>query len=318
MSNLTVYNSTAIDTVIDVEITEITNLQSQATDYLSEFLSAKSAGTARIYRTAISQFLQWGNLTEYDFLAMPGHHAYRLVSAYQAKLQDSNLAANTIINKLAAIRSFRNWGGKAGLGSPLPSLDNLPAAQPYKDTRGTSAEKMVEIFNHLSDSQDKVIWGLLFLLGLRRGEVSAINLGDVDLSEGTIMIKGKGKRDKAPIDLPLPLQQWLGELLAIRSGDADSPLLQNRRNSRSNSKRLSVHGIYNLVRKWGEMVGVEGLRPHKIRHTAITVALDINDGNLSETAKFSRHASFDTLKHYDDNRHKYQLKVSNSLAQLIA
>lgn len=317
MSNLTVYNKSAIDNVIDAEITEIINLQSQATDYLSEFLSAKSAGTAKTYKIAILQFLQWGSLSEADFLAMNCHHAFRLVTAYQSHLQASTLAANTIINKLAAVRSFRQWGGNAGISTPISSLNNLPPAEPYKDTRGTSAEKMVEIFNHLNTPQDKVIWGLLFLLGLRRGEVFAINLGDINLNNRTIMIKGKGKRDKSPVDMPAPLVEWVSELLATRSGSADDPLLQNRKNSRSDSKRLSTQGIYNLVRKWGEMVGVGGLRPHKIRHTAITVALDISDGNLRDTAKFSRHSNINTLKHYDDNRQQLQLKVSNSLAQLI-
>lgn len=317
MSNLTIYNSTAINNIIDAEITEITVSQSQATDYLSEFLASKSQGTAKVYRIAITQFLTWGGITEGDFMAMSSNHAYRLVSAYQSELQSGELAANTILTKLAAIRSFRQWGGKAGISSPLPSLDNLPVAAPYKDTRGTSSDKMIEILSHLSTPQDKVIWGLLFLLGLRRGEVSAINLGDVNLSEGKIMIKGKGKRDKVALDMPLPLQQWIGELIAIRDGGADDPLLQNRKNSRSDSKRLSTQGIYNLVKKWGELVGVTGLRPHKIRHTAITSVLDANDGNLRETAKFSRHTNVNTLQHYDDNRLNHQLKCSNLLVNLI-
>lgn len=317
-------NSTAI---IKIENSQIAILDAEivvsettpVTDYLGEFLAGKSSGTAKVYRHSISEFLVWGNITEGDFMAMSGTHAYRLVSAYQAKLQDSNLASNTILKKLAAIRSFKNWGGKSGVSTSgaLPSLDNLPAPQVYKDTRGTSGDKMVEILSHLSDSQDKVIWGMLFLLGLRCSEVANIDLGDINLSEKTVAIKGKGKRDKVALEMPEPLVEWVSGLLAIRSGGSDTPLIQNKKNNRSNSKRLSTRSIYSLVKKWGEMVGVEGLRPHKIRHTAITVALDINNGNLIETAKFSRHASYDTLRHYDDNRQRHQLKVSNSLAQLI-
>ena len=317
-------NSTAI---IKIENSQIAILDAEivvsettpVTDYLGEFLAGKSSGTAKVYRHSISEFLVWGNITEGDFMAMSGTHAYRLVSAYQAKLQDSNLASNTILKKLAAIRSFKNWGGKSGVSTSgaLPSLDNLPSPQIYRDTRGTSSDKMIEILSHLSNPQDKVIWGLLFLLGLRCSEVSNVDLGDINLSERTIMIKGKGKRDKIRMEMSPRLTQWIGELLAIRSGGVDTPLLQNRKNNRSDSRRLSTRTIYSLVKKWGEMVEVAGLRPHKIRHTAITTVLDANNGNLRETAKFSRHASFDTLRHYDDNRQRHQLKCSNLLDNLI-
>lgn len=286
---------------------------------LELFLSEKNPATARVYRTGILQFLQWSNFTEKDFLEMSGYHAYWIVSAYQSELQSSDLAPNTILKKIASVRAFKNWAAENWFCCDgLPSLDNLPTAQVVKDTKGTTSDKMIEILSQLTSPQDKVIWGLLFLLGLRRAEVSAINLGDVNLSKKAVLIKRKREQNKVLVDLPLPLQQWLGELLAIRSGNADDPLLQNRKNSRSDSKRLSTQGIYNLVRKWGEMVGVKGLRPMKIRHTAITTAL-IQGHSWQDVMLFAGHKSANSLLHYDDRPDdpNWQKQCTELLERLI-
>lgn len=286
---------------------------------LELFLSEKSPGTARCYKMSILQFLEWSNFSDKDFLEMSGYHAYWIVSAYQAELQSSGSAPNTILNKIGSVRAFKNWAGENWFCcSLLPKLDNLPEPKVVKDPKGTTSDKMFEILSHLTLPQDKVIWGLLFLLGLRRAEVSAINLGDVNLTEKTVLVKRKGKQNKVLINLPLLLHQWLSELIATRSGDAETPLLQNRRNSRSDSKRLSGQGIYNLVRKWGEMVGIEDFRPMKIRHTAITDLLT-KGHSWQDGMKFAGHKSADSLLHYDDRPDdpNWQKECSELLAKLI-
>ena len=52
-----------------------------------------------------------------------------------------------------------------------------------------------------------------------------------------------------------------------------------------------------------ERVEVAGtVRPHGLRHTAITTALDASGGNIREAAKFSRHQRLETVLIYDDRR----------------
>jgi integrase/recombinase XerC len=59
------------------------------------------------------------------------------------------------------------------------------------------------------------------------------------------------------------------------------------------------------------------MSPHRIRHSAITAALDATDGNVRKVQKLSRHANLETLMVYDDNREKAQLEITELLDDLL-
>ncbi|MBD2207618.1 hypothetical protein H6G33_35395 [Calothrix sp. FACHB-1219] len=59
------------------------------------------------------------------------------------------------------------------------------------------------------------------------------------------------------------------------------------------------------------------MSPHRIRHSAITAALDATDGNLRKVQKLSRHAKIDTLLIYDDNRSNDQQELSDLLGDMV-
>jgi len=52
-------------------------------------------------------------------------------------------------------------------------------------------------------------------------------------------------------------------------------------------------------------MGIRGYglgRPHGLRHSAITAALEATNGNIDEVMRFSRHKDPKVLMTYDDNR----------------
>jgi len=59
------------------------------------------------------------------------------------------------------------------------------------------------------------------------------------------------------------------------------------------------------------------VRPHGLRHAAITEALRLTNGNYQMTAKFSRHANPRTLKYYDDNLEDLGGKVATMLTVAV-
>jgi integrase/recombinase XerC len=59
------------------------------------------------------------------------------------------------------------------------------------------------------------------------------------------------------------------------------------------------------------------MSPHRIRHSAITAALDATDGNVRKVQKLSRHKKLDTLMIYDDNRGKDQRDITNLLGEMV-
>ena len=60
-------------------------------------------------------------------------------------------------------------------------------------------------------------------------------------------------------------------------------------------------GLYLVVRQISERVGLR-VRPHGLRHAAITRALDLMGGDIRSVQKFSRHQDVRLLQRYDDNR----------------
>jgi integrase/recombinase XerC len=76
--------------------------------------------------------------------------------------------------------------------------------------------------------------------------------------------------------------------------------------------RLTGDGIRKIVVRHSENAGIKKqmLPPHRIRHSAITAALDATDGNVRKVQKLSRHKNLNTLMVYDDNRAKDQLDVT--------
>jgi integrase/recombinase XerC len=59
------------------------------------------------------------------------------------------------------------------------------------------------------------------------------------------------------------------------------------------------------------------MTPHKIRHSGITDALDLPEGNYRKVQHLSRHADPRTILVYEDNKNQYQLELTNKLAARV-
>jgi integrase/recombinase XerC len=150
-------------------------------------------------------------------------------------------------------------------------------------------------------------------VGLRRGEIASLYLEDVDMETGKISVLGKGRTGKEPLTLPEETKEALRAWMRVR-GETPGPLFPNfDRAGKGSGKPLTGAGIYALVRYLGKQVGIK-TRPHGIRHTAITEALELSGGNYRAAQKFSRHADPRTLLRYDDNREDLGGKIAQTVA----
>ena len=123
---------------------------------------------------------------------------------------------------------------------------------------------------------------------------------------------GKGQTDREALTLPDPTRRALAEWLAIR-GAEPGPLFTNVDRARKGTGRLTGAGIWSIVVALGEATG-QRLRPHALRHAAITTALDATGGDVRRVQRFSRHAKVETVLVYDDNR----TDIGGDVAKLVA
>ena len=141
--------------------------------------------------------------------------------------------------------------------------------------------------------RDYAILLLLSRLGLRRGEVAAIQLEDVDWRPGELLIRGKGSRQDV---LPLP----------VDVGEAIVSYL--RRRPRCESRALFVRmtvplrGLNPLtvgwiVREACTRAGLPRVGAHRLRHTAATEMLR-QGASLAEIGQVLRHREQKTTAIY--------------------
>jgi len=229
---------------------------------------------------------------------------------------DRSLAAATVNRRLAAVRSLVRLARTLGM---VPWTLEVPSvkAEAYRDTAGPGTAAVRRILADLQAqdgpkaARDLALVRLLFDLGLRRGEVVSIDRVDLDLDRGVVHVLGKGRTAREPVSLPAPTREALVAWLAHR-GDEDGPLFASF-DRRTGGGRLTGTSLYRVVRAAGRRAGVE-VRPHGLRHAAITAALDLTGGDVRKVQRFSRHRDLRVLNRYDDNR----ADLGGEVAALVA
>ncbi len=138
--------------------------------------------------------------------------------------------------------------------------------------------------------------------GLRVGELCALRLGDVDLSErkGRVTVRsGKGQKYRV-IPLNADVRRALAQYLAVRPRVADDHLFVSQRGGTA----LSTHGVEQLVATYARQAGLEDVTPHTLRHTfgkglldagvdLPTVAALLGHENLNTTAVYTHPSARD-------------------------
>jgi len=166
--------------------------------------------------------------------------------------------------------------------------------------RGLGAEQMSALVASCDLSttvgmRDFAILKLLIRLGMRRGEVAALTLDDVDWRSGEIVVRGKGSRSER---LPLPAD--VGDALAdylrrARPGSADTRAVFVR--VKAPHRALSAAGVSQVVIAAGNRAGLGRVNAHRLRHTTATELLR-SGAPLVEIGQLLRHRSQQTTAIY--------------------
>ena len=165
--------------------------------------------------------------------------------------------------------------------------------------------------------RDVSIIRLLYDLGLRRGEVIALDVEDVNLEAGTLDVMGKGRTQKETLTMPDATRAALADWMGVH-GESNGPLFYNFDRSQSEARnRITGTGLYLIVRAMGEKLGIKNLRPHGFRHTSITEACKRAQAagiSLEEVMEFSRHKDIRTLLVYRDRERNRYGEIANLVA----
>ncbi|OGH55938.1 MAG: hypothetical protein A3G34_01945 [Candidatus Lindowbacteria bacterium RIFCSPLOWO2_12_FULL_62_27] len=271
------------------------------------FFGNLQPNTQRGYANALRQFCAFvGVRTISELLGLlyrvGAGKAHVMLLDFRNHLLKSGRSSGTINGHISAIRQFSTFACMAGILNWKFSLRRLPYLS-LRDTRGPGLEGVQKMINEAARQpgprglRDVALLRVLWDLGFRRGEVVRLDVSDVDFEGEFIWVLGKMRLQKEKIGLPpetiQALRAWLGDR---RSG----PLFTNVARGAFSGNRMSDDMIYAVIRGLGAKCGMR-VRPHGIRHAAITHVLDVTkDPRLAQ--RFARHTNMDTILRYDDNR----------------
>lgn len=129
--------------------------------------------------------------------------------------------------------------------------------------------------------------------GLRRGEIPRINMGDVTFSSKSMIIRGKGSKQRL---IPIGYQtceQLLNYCLKYRHGASGSePFFVDQ-----NGERCSDNLIKQIFKRLKDTTGIERLHPHLLRHTFATYYL-ADGGDLETLRLILGHSNIQTTQMY--------------------
>jgi integrase/recombinase XerC len=284
-------------------------------DLIEAFLSARNPRTVRAYARDLDDFARFlgqpsaGTAVELFLAGGPGQ-ANAAALAYKAHLIARQLAPATIARRLAALRSMVRLARQLGRVTWLLEIPG-PRSEAYRDTAGPGESGWKTTLERAKTEaaggtaiavRNLALVRLLHDLGLRRSEVAELELEHYDPARGTVDVLGKGKLERIRLSVPGPVRTALDSWIRIRGLDP-GPLFHRLDRAGSRSIGLTAEGIYHVVGQLGRRAGLSRrLRPHGLRHAAITAVLDRSQGNVRAAQRFSRHANLQTLVRYDDNR----------------
>jgi len=260
-----------------------------------------SPHTVAAYRRDLEEFTDWasrGKVVSLGAVTRPG------LRRFVAFLGSRGLARRSIARKASALRSFMRWSVEKSLivkdpseGLETPKLDRpLP-----KVLRAHDAAALMELppDDDAIGLRDRAVLELLYGAGLRVGELTGLDVDDVDLRHRSMSVTGKGRKQRR---LPIgsaaarAVEAYLAgaraELAAKAKGSHTPALFLNR-----DGKRLGSRSVRSLMDRYALAEGLPRVGPHALRHSFATHLLD-NGADLRAVQELLGHESLSTTQIY--------------------
>lgn len=221
-------------------------------------------------------------------------------------LSSSGAAASTIARRSAAARTFLRWAKQTGRIAQDPSL-RLGAPRRGRHLPGvlkkSEAGSLMELAAVAADDDDPIhvrnraMLELLYASGMRVGELTGLDVDDLDQRRQVARVLGKGAKERTvPFGAPAAEALWVWleharpRLATAESGPA---LFLGRRGRRVNQRqvRTVVHDLLSHLPEAAD------LGPHGLRHSAATHLLE-GGADLRTVQELLGHASLATTQVY--------------------
>ncbi|MFK5689993.1 tyrosine recombinase XerC [Ornithinimicrobium sp. LYQ92] len=226
--------------------------------------------------------------------------------AWLAGLGEAGGSRSSISRRAAAAKTFFRWARRAGR---IPTDPSLRLVAPGKEKhlpgvlRRPQAEELMDLAAVAADDDDPVhlrnraMLELLYASGMRVGELTGLDVDDLDLGSGTARVLGKGDKERiVPFGTPAAdaVALWLGSgRPRLAGGHSGAALFLGRRGARVDQRQVRS-SLQELLR---HLPDAPAMGPHGLRHSAATHLLE-GGADLRTVQELLGHASLATTQIY--------------------
>lgn len=307
--------------------TQMEFIYEQQSDFLDEFTSRLavernlSERTLYAYRNDISALLKW--------IRSSGRRVLdeKSVFSYFIYLQkERRLAAKSIRRKYVSIQQYcRFLNSERKTAEVFFRFSTRRFHIPGRLPRTLTQEEIVRLIRAAEQEvaaacseyrkwlavRNDCVLEALYSLGLRIGEIVELNVDDYSRSDHSVLIWGKGERERvlyvSSEEVREKLARWLEEREKMEPKDA--ALFISRL-----GRRFSIYGIEKIFYKYRDIAGINPeATPHYLRHTFATQLLN-NGAGIRDVQELLGHKSIVTTQIYTEvslYRKKYVLEKYN-------
>jgi integrase/recombinase XerC len=259
----------------------------------------------------------------YNFASFIGPRDWKTIDhiairGFLSHLYDKGLSKTSVARSLAALRSLYRWLAQEGVVEQNPAklvstprlAKKLPRVPTIEEMNSMLDGKMPEVASF--PERDRLMFELLYGCGIRNSELVGINLDDISLSNGAILIRGKGKKERfvpfggsalAALSVYLP---WRLQLLqTAKTASKGTPaLLLNQRGG-----RLTTRSVGRIVKRIAIAKGLSPeVHPHTLRHAFGTHMLE-EGADLRAIQELLGHERLATTQRYTQLSVKHMMNV---------
>jgi integrase/recombinase XerD len=227
-----------------------------------------------------------------------------LVRLREGDAEHPALSSTSAARTVVAVRGFHKFAVRDGLATSDPAASvkppspakRLPKALPLSDV-----EAILEVAGAAGTTlalRDRALLEVLYGTGARISEAVGLDVDDLDTVDGTVLLRGKGSKERlVPVGsyaleaVDAYLVRGRPELVAAGAGTA--ALFLNARGG-----RLSRQSAWAVLVRTAERAGVtKDVSPHTLRHSFATHLLD-GGADVRVVQELLGHASVTTTQVY--------------------
>jgi integrase/recombinase XerC len=226
-----------------------------------------------------------------------------ILRTYVAAMHDAQYARTSIARRLASMRGLFKFAQREGLVEQNPAKP-LRNPRPHRKLPHFLTTDEIQTLLSAPDvrlpagQRDHAILETMYSAGLRVSELVGISDADLDLDDGLVRVKGKGKRERlAPLGRYAveALHTWLAQRILAKHQrpQATSPVFTNKF-----GQRLTTRSVARMLEKYLLITGLNlKTSPHTLRHSFATHLLD-RGADIRSVQELLGHKSLVTTQIY--------------------